>query len=158
MLTEKQIKGKTKYKEYQNYSDAKNRCTNKNNKLYKYYGGRGIKFNFNSFEEFIEEIGFKPNENLSLDRIDNNGNYEKGNIKWSTHSEQMSNRRSYNHKFREAVEKAKKYIIIFPDGHKENILNMQKFCREHNLDKANLQSTTKFETRKHKGFRAIKEI
>jgi hypothetical protein len=79
---------------YRAYIGAKGRCNNPNNTHYEYYGGRGIKFCFDSFPEFYKEIGEKP-PNTSLDRIDTNGNYELGNIKWSTQSEQLSNRRSY---------------------------------------------------------------
>jgi hypothetical protein len=76
------------------------RCTNPNNKAYKYYGGRGIKIcdHWKDFANFIAditaEIGDRPDD-LSLDRINNNGNYEPGNIRWATRSEQMLNKRPY---------------------------------------------------------------
>lgn len=78
--------------EYNAYLKAKERCTNERNKAWKDYGGRGIKFNFTSFEEFLLELGPRP-QGLSLDRINNNGNYEIGNCKWSTRLEQHNNRR-----------------------------------------------------------------
>lgn len=83
---------KTFIKEYQAYHDAKNRCTNINHARYHDWGGRGIGFFFTSFWEFLEEIGPAP-EGHSLDRIDNNKGYEKGNVRWSTRSEQQLNRR-----------------------------------------------------------------
>lgn len=77
--------------EYTSYSCAKSRCNNTNDTAYKYYGGRGIKFKFNSFEEFLDELGTKSNKNLTVDRIDVNGHYEKGNVRWITQAEQLRN-------------------------------------------------------------------
>lgn len=79
--------------EYFAYGGAKQRCTNPNNKKYQAYGGRGIKFLFTSFESFIAAVGLRPSPQHSLDRIENNGNYEPGNVKWSTRWEQNLNRR-----------------------------------------------------------------
>jgi hypothetical protein len=79
--------------EYQAFRAAKERCTNPKNKAYKYYGGRGIEFRFVSFEEFFAEIGLRPDA-MSLDRIEVNGHYEKGNVRWATQSQQVQNRRS----------------------------------------------------------------
>jgi hypothetical protein len=73
--------------EWAAYSNAKQRCNNAKNSMYKNYGGRGIVFLFNNFREFWEHIGPRP-EGLSLDRINNNGNYEFGNVMWSTQKEQ----------------------------------------------------------------------
>jgi len=78
--------------EYLAYTDAKQRCTNSAKPGYKYYGARGIKFKFSDFTEFIGYIGLKPNPKLSLDRIDNDGHYEIGNVKWSTKKQQNDNR------------------------------------------------------------------
>lgn len=79
--------------EYTSYLDAKQRCNNENNKHYKNYGGRGIMFLFKSFEEFYEELGNKPSSAYQLDRIDNDGNYERGNVRWATREQNISNRR-----------------------------------------------------------------
>lgn len=84
--------GMTKSPEWLSFVHAKQRCTNKNNGKYKYYGGRGIEFRFKSFREFYNDIGKKPAEKHSLDRINNDGHYEVGNVRWATHSEQMKNR------------------------------------------------------------------
>ena len=79
--------------EYKAYSHAKSRCNDPNHAAYKWYGGRGIEFRFKSFEEFIEHIGLRPSPKHSLDRINNNGHYEVGNVRWATKKEQMFNRR-----------------------------------------------------------------
>lgn len=79
--------------EYYVYVAAKQRCTNPRNASYKNYGGRGIKFKFKDFQEFIKHIGLRPNSKVQLDRIKNDGNYEVGNVRWATKEEQMLNRR-----------------------------------------------------------------
>ena len=75
--------------EWAAYSNAKQRCNNPKNPGYKHYGGRGILFLFNNFRDFWEHIGPRP-EGLSLDRKDNDGNYEVGNVKWATQKEQCA--------------------------------------------------------------------
>jgi len=75
------------------YRHAKNRCNNPKDKSYTNYGGRGIEFRFTSFEEFLSHLGRKPGPEYSLDRIDNNGHYEPGNVRWATTKEQYHNRR-----------------------------------------------------------------
>ena len=77
--------------EYSAYRNAKSRCTNERAVQFPYYGGRGIEFRFNSFQEFLNDIGLRPSQNHSLDRIDVNGHYEVGNIRWATKSEQQFN-------------------------------------------------------------------
>lgn len=69
--------------EYKSYSHAKSRCTNSNEDAFPHYGGRGIEFRFNSFEEFFSELGPKPEpkHKYSVDRIDNDGHYEPGNVR-----------------------------------------------------------------------------
>jgi hypothetical protein len=81
--------------EYVAYQNAQARCTNPKCDKYSYYGGRGIKFLFNSFSQFIADVGPKP-KGRTLDRIDNNGNYEPGNVRWATKDQQNANKRAPN--------------------------------------------------------------
>lgn len=74
----------------------KDRCTNPKNKDYKYYGGRGIKCSFKSVNDFVNYIlNILKTDlcGLEIDRIDNNGNYEPGNIRFVTHKENCNNRK-----------------------------------------------------------------
>jgi hypothetical protein len=75
------------------------RCYNPNTKSFKHYGGRGITVCdrwHNNFEHFLADMGEKPPK-LTLDRIDNNGNYAPGNCRWATYSQQNKNRRPSSH-------------------------------------------------------------
>lgn len=95
------IHGKNNSKEYFAFYHAKSRCNDRNNSDYEWYGARGIEFRFENFQEFYNEIGDAPNSKYSLDRKDNNGHYEVGNIRWATSKEQSSNKRrarQSNHK------------------------------------------------------------
>lgn len=85
-------KGRTS-PEYRAYHHAKARCINPKDKGWSYYGGRGIEFRLKSFEEFIAAVGLRPSKKHSLDRENNNGHYEIGNLRWATRSTQMKNRR-----------------------------------------------------------------
>ena len=84
--------GKRRSREYKTWSDMKNRCNNKNDGHYKYYGGRGIKYfeEWEHFENFYRDMGNRPPDK-TLDRIDVNGNYCKDNCRWATQMEQMAN-------------------------------------------------------------------
>lgn len=88
----------TKTPEYVAWGSMKDRCYRAKCKDYKNYGGRNIKVCerwLNSFENFYADLGPKPFPKIlySLDRINNNGNYEPSNCKWSTNSQQSNNRR-----------------------------------------------------------------
>jgi len=78
--------------EYHSYCAARARCTNPKNNRYYRYGGRGIEFRFNSFEEFYAELGDKPDLKHTVDRIDPEGHYEKGNVRWATNCQPRNNR------------------------------------------------------------------
>lgn len=85
---------------YRSWTSMKQRCYNKNLKIFCNYGGRGITVCdrwLESFENFYEDMWDRPN-GTSLDRINNDGNYEPSNCKWSTYKEQANNTRA-NRKF-----------------------------------------------------------
>jgi len=81
--------------EYTAWQGMLKRCYNPNNTSYKNYGGRGISVHerWLRFENFYDDIGPKPSPDHSLDRIDNDGNYEPSNIRWATRTEQNRNQR-----------------------------------------------------------------
>lgn len=70
------------------------RCTKPNRKDYKYYGGRGITVceRWRVYENFLADMGERP-KGLSIDRINNDGNYEPNNCRWATREEQRANQR-----------------------------------------------------------------
>ena len=87
--------GMTNTPEYIAYRDAMNRCRKTWRKDYPRYGGRGIEFRFDSFNQFYAEVGPRP-AGMTLDRINNNGHYEPGNVRWATPTQQRVNQRPAN--------------------------------------------------------------
>lgn len=89
---------KGSWPEYWIWSSMITRCTSKNSKDYYNYGGRGISVCdewINSFESFISHIGRRPESNSQLDRINVDGNYEPGNVRWVSPSQNAMNKKVY---------------------------------------------------------------
>lgn len=86
--------GQCQNRTWYSWQSMKSRCNYSKRKDWKYYGGRGIKYdpNWETFEAFYKDMGDRP-EGKTLDRIDTDGMYCKANCKWSTPTEQMRNRR-----------------------------------------------------------------
>lgn len=80
------------------FTAAKQRCQNPKDPNYKNYGARGIEFRFPSVTDaaiyMIETCGL-PDRSMELDRIDVNGHYEPGNLRWVTHQQNCQNQRRY---------------------------------------------------------------
>lgn len=82
------------------WKNMRNRCNSETHQAYANYGGRGISVHpawnakSDGFEAFFEHVGPRPGDEYQLDRIDNEGNYEPGNVRWTTCGENQRNRRN----------------------------------------------------------------
>lgn len=97
-----------KHPGYASWKAMVQRCTNPSAPNWSRYGGRGITLCTRwreSYNAFIEDAGTPPGPGYSIDRIDANGNYEPGNVRWATASEQQRNKRS------KITEEMKEYLM-----------------------------------------------
>lgn len=81
--------------EYSSWQGLKQRCSNPNDHSYLNYGKRGITYcaRWELFENFLEDMGERPDPSYTLERLDNNGNYEPSNCRWESKTRQSRNRR-----------------------------------------------------------------
>ena len=147
--------GLSKHKLASVWYSMMHRCYNKKNKYYKDYGGRGIIVckRWHSMKNFIEDmensylLHKKNNRTTQIDRINNNGDYEPSNCRWSTSAENNSNTR-----------KTLAFTAIDPIGGKYISNNQSKFAREHNLDSSAISKCLKGKFKQHKGWMFYKII
>jgi hypothetical protein len=86
--------GMTNTPEYRAWANMITRCTNPNFAGWHRYGGRGIECRFSGFEQFLAALGHRPSPGHSVDRIDTNGHYEAGNVRWALRKSQNRNQSS----------------------------------------------------------------
>lgn len=90
------------------FHNAKARCQCKTATGYENYGGRGIEFRFSDFKSFYDHVGPKPSPMHTLDRVNNEGHYEEGNIRWVVRADQNRNRRPVSEEGRKRMSIAAK--------------------------------------------------
>ena len=131
---------------YRCWVNMKQRCLNPRNSRFKNYGGRGIKIcdRWLDFDNFYEDMGEKP-EGLSIDRINNNGNYEPGNCRWATPKEQVLNQRP---RVEDWI-----FVATYKDGTVVVSNYRGKFAKEYKLDVTDVSRCLKGELDECGGWR-----
>jgi len=135
---------------HKSWEGMKSRCNDPNNSSYKYYGGRGIKVceRWHKFENFYADMGERP-KGMTLDRINNDGDYEPRNCKWATYKEQRANSRPISRG------PCKQYW--FRAWHKDQMCqylsnNQHEFAEKHKLCSASISQCLLNKRKHHKGW------
>ena len=137
--------------EYIAWRHMKNRCENPKDPGYKWYGGRGIRVCErwrNSFEAFYEDMGSRP-VGLTLDRIDNESNYEPGNCRWATPKKQAKNSRPKSC----GLQKQRWFRAWHKNSTAQYLSNNQhEFARQHGLGQGYISVCLSGKQKTHKGW------
>lgn len=125
----------TKTPEYKSWQEMRYRCLNPDNPQYFRYGGRGITVCDrwkDSFENFVADMGERPSNQHSIDRIDNNKGYSPENCRWATRKEQCNNRRSnINLTYKGETKTLKQWCELY---NMKYSLVQQAYYRGHSID------------------------
>lgn len=148
--------GMNRTKIYSVYANIKYRCYNENHHEFYNYGGKGIRMcdewlgenGFSSFYKWALDNGYK--DGLTIDRIDENGNYEPSNCQWITRSENTikANKTCQHRKADNGT-----YFGISPNGEYYEFDNAAEFGRNNNLSPAMIRNVANGKNKIHKGWR-----
>ena len=146
-----QAQGSQTTPEYSAWHHMKQRCENPNDDRYKDYGGRGIRIcnRWQDFSNFFADMGKKPKPEYSIDCIDNDGNYESNNCKWSTPKEQANNRRPIS------CGPCKQRFFFGEGPHGEIVVwnNQTEFAREFGLKRGGISNCLRRIRKTHHGWK-----
>lgn len=145
MGKQNQIHGMSTTPEYRVWVSIKQRCYNPNYRYYKDYGGRGIRVCdrwLYSFVAFFKDMGKRPGPKYTIERVDNDGNYELGNCKWVTRKEQQNNTR-----------KNVQFKAISPINRVYISKNQNEFARRFNLSQGNINNCLYNRRQTHRGWK-----
>ena len=135
----------TKHPEYNTWYQMIYRCYNPKCKAYKHYGGRGIRVCSRwkaCFNNFLVDMGTRP-KGYSIDRVDNDGNYELSNCRWATIKEQQDNSRKSSRKFTSTQ------IIDIRQNFNTGEATISGLVREHCVSRRTIKRIIKRETYKN---------